>query len=450
MKKLNYLQSFQIFERLIVSDDVSHVLHALSGDSIVARLLFQLVNDDSSIYKDEEEVNFLELAEELNKFSFLPKKRRTSVNEWDVRFDRKSMPTRIGKIVNKIYNKVKGSLIYEDEVEIIVSKVDSVSIVLDEDGLFPFLFDDTISKQKKYGKCEIELLGFYEPDGTYNEYDTPVSYNMDLYDWHLDYYSYTSYTKMNVRSRGRYVAELVFNPEEFGTFSTSDKLPGYDAESNKINIIKPSNFQAKIKLVSNINITDADVEDFVNKAVAYIKTNKADSSAIIQEVRGEKIRYWYNRENYRSTKGQLGNSCMSYAHCQSYLDIYCANEEQVSLLILLSEDKLTARALLWELNDGDFFVDRCYSIFDSDAEIFYEWAKKKGYYYSKEGMIYHGSEPSSKTLSVSLAKCKFEYYPYLDTLKYLDDRSCILTNLVKGTYNYKVLQDTSGEFGFYR
>ena len=452
MKKMSYLQSFEIFERLIVSEDVSHVLFALSKESIVARLLFQLVNDDTSIYKDEEEINFIELAEELNKFSFIPKKRRNSKVSWEINFDRKSMPTRIGKIVNKIYNKVKKALVYEEEVEITVMKSGSIFIILDENCYFPFLFDDTLLEQQKYGKCEIDLLGYYESDGNYIEYDTPVSYNMDLYGWRLDYDNYTTYTKPPTPGRRvyRYAAELIFGPD-FDAFVSSDKATGYDAETNKINISEPSNFQAKVKLVSNIKgITDADVEDFVNKAVAYIKTNRADSSAVIQEVRGEKIRHWYNRENYKSTKGQLGNSCMSYAHCQSYLDIYCENKE-VSLLILLNEDKLIARALLWELDGGGFFVDRCYSIFDSDVEIFYEWAKKKGYYYNKNGAIYFDSKPSSKRLLVSLTKCKFQKYPYLDTLKYLDTNTGTLTNSIISLYgtNYRVLQDTDGSFTYY-
>jgi hypothetical protein len=120
---------------------------------------------------------------------------------------------------------------------------------------------------------------------------------------------------------------------------------------------------------------------------------------------------------------------MSYPHTQGYLDIYCKNTNSVSLLILKSkQEKLLARALLWKLDNGEYFLDRVYSVLNSDCIIFWRLAIEKGWIYKKRDDLYKGDELWTRNLSVNLDKSQFNTYPYLDTLCYLYEYNQTLTN----------------------
>jgi hypothetical protein len=87
-------------------------------------------------------------------------------------------------------------------------------------------------------------------------------------------------------------------------------------------------------------------------------------------------------------EGTLGNSCM--AKKSGIFNIYTENPEMCQLLILLNEeDKLIGRALIWKLkslnihksDEEVIFMDRQYSILESDVEKFRNYAKEKGWSY---------------------------------------------------------------------
>jgi len=120
-------------------------------------------------------------------------------------------------------------------------------------------------------------------------------------------------------------------------------------------------------------ITDSQLEEFVN---SYKATFDSKDESDFKLVSGEEIRKWYLEDNYLEVKGQLGNSCMRYERCQKYLDIYVQNPEVCSLLVLFDGDKVKGRALVWELSDGSKYMDRIYTITDSDKVLFREWAEK--------------------------------------------------------------------------
>jgi hypothetical protein len=186
-------------------------------------------------------------------------------------------------------------------------------------------------------------------------------------------------------------------------------------------------FELQVK--SNLFITDKDIEEFVNSTVSFLKMNKSDSESKIEEVKGEEIRFWYHRDNYQSLSGELGSSCMSYPHTQPFLDIYCKNTNSVSLLILKSkQEKLLARALLWKLDNGEYFLDRVYSVLNSDCIIFWRLAIEKGWIYKKRDDLFKGDTFWIGSLSVNLDKSQFNTYPYLDTLCYLYEYNQTLTN----------------------
>jgi hypothetical protein len=187
------------------------------------------------------------------------------------------------------------------------------------------------------------------------------------------------------------------------------------------------------KDVIKSNIEDKDLEDFVNayKAV-YDKIRNKENSFFL--VKGEDIRKWYLYENYESLSGQLGNSCMRYEKCQKYLDIYVDNTDVCQLLILKSEtpNKIIGRALIWKLIDDTFYMDRIYTINDSDRVLFEKYAKdNKISRYAKS--------------DVKVNPINYDYYPYMDTFIIYNYEDGILSSKTDDyDDNLLELQNTDG------
>ena len=208
---------------------------------------------------------------------------------------------------------------------------------------------------------------------------------------------------------------------------------------------------------SNFSFSDSDIEKFVNSYRGEIdKLN--DVFKQFELVKGDRIKYWYNLNNYQfdSPIGQLGKSCMRYEKCQKYFDIYTQNPDVCSLLILKTEDgeSIKGRALVWNLDNpqGTTYMDRIYTHEDSDIEIFKEYAQKNGWYrkhynnYQESGYIYdpNGIEVALGELSVKLKKGEYDYYPYLDSLKYYNTHTGELST--EETDDTIELTDTGGGY----
>lgn len=177
----------------------------------------------------------------------------------------------------------------------------------------------------------------------------------------------------------------------------------------------------KLLSLTKVNITDAQLEKFVN---AY-KSNfdlKSDAPNRLELVSGELVRKWYHENNYAEKKGQLGSSCMRYHKCQEYLDIYVHNPKVCNLLILYSDNtktKISARALVWKLTDGRTVLDRIYSNYDSDITLFEEYASEKGW------DIVKNLEFDSKN-EIQLEYWNHSKYPYMDNFMCLNIDTGIL------------------------
>ena len=133
--------------------------------------------------------------------------------------------------------------------------------------------------------------------------------------------------------------------------------------------------------VAGENVLDKDLEVFVNQWKATVdKIN--DRFQYFDVVDGEDIGHWYHHSNYKERSGCLGSSCMSNVN-SNYFDIYIKNVDVCKLIILRSiedDSLIVGRALLWTLSDGKKFVDRIYTIQDSDVQLFRDYAKENGWH----------------------------------------------------------------------
>lgn len=242
--------------------------------------------------------------------------------------------------------------------------------------------------------------------------------------------------------------ELVINTEKLREIDESSKLVW---TSNRQEIKVGRAIRSLLNSVYT-NFVDKDIEDFVNLYKATIdKFN--DKFALFEEVTGDKIGYWYHSSHYKIRSGTLGSSCMSYVD-EEFFDIYMSNPNVCSLVIYKSEEdneKIMGRALLWKLRDGKRYMDRVYTINDSDVQLFKDYAKENGWYCKRS----NSSSASNTSISpdgsiveldliVDIKPGYYEKYPYLDTLKFWNRSDGTLST--KSCSNCYTLEDTDGEY----
>lgn len=201
--------------------------------------------------------------------------------------------------------------------------------------------------------------------------------------------------------------------------------------------------------------TDIEIESFVDqyKKVMQMKT---DIFSRFKETKGEDIKHCYLVDNYESESGSLGGSCMRYSRCQDFFDIYIENPEKVTLVILLSErdsSKIAGRAILW-LDDNDrYIMDRIYTIRTADILLFKEYCNSKGYYHKERqdyssvtSFVLNGDELDDyeSKVVITLKKKSYEAYPYMDTMKYYNPVTGLISNRHSSVQGYIELTDTDG------
>lgn len=178
------------------------------------------------------------------------------------------------------------------------------------------------------------------------------------------------------------------------------------------------------KLLKSIFVkaSASQIEESVNEWVAM------NSPAEFMLVEGDDIARWYDGRRYSNLEktGSLEGSCMRYDSCENYFRIYTDNPGRVSMIILVECGMLLGRALLWNTDQGDKFMDRIYG---SDAVVskFIRYAKDNKYIYkayqsydSKTEVYLPDDDYCSKVdlkMSVTLSS-DFDEYPYIDTFSF--------------------------------
>lgn len=198
------------------------------------------------------------------------------------------------------------------------------------------------------------------------------------------------------------------------------------------------------------------VEEFVN----MLKAKKEQTKESFRIVEGEEIAYWYKQKNYAEVSGSLGNSCMR-SKSDYVFEIYVKNPEVCKMLILVQDEKLLGRALIWKVDDnpkeGDFqyFMDRQYTIKDSDIQKFRyyadenNWAWKTNNNHSSTRSVTYKGEVFNYDFDINLNKIKYSYFPYMDTFKRYDPENHILYNddyEDREQQGHYILDDTDGGY----
>ncbi len=270
----------------------------------------------------------------------------------------------------------------------------------------------------------------------------------------------------------------------------------YGVESPKISIMNKAGLQldkddAKVWQTSRNNIkigrlvkallnaakvtfTNPELEAFVNqyKATFDFLANILNQFDVVT---GKKIAYWYYYKHYEDGDGTLNNSCMSEVD-PDYFEIYTTNKN-VSLVILYDDEgtigengkytstHIKGRAILWNAyidGVGDVkFMDRIYTVQDSDVELFKQYAEKNKFWYkTRQSMnqnekITNGIDVITPHITVKIENGDFDYYPYTDTLSYVDIEKKEMTNYEPDASDYdegddhiRLLRDTEGGWDY--
>lgn len=195
-------------------------------------------------------------------------------------------------------------------------------------------------------------------------------------------------------------------------------------------------------------LNDKDFEVFSNA----LKAQDVSSYGKFMLVSGEDIRYWYNGRNYKDRQGSLTSSCMRYDNCSGYLDLYVENQDLINMLCLVdpSDERLLARALVWNTEQGTV-LDRIYGS-DVSVEAFRDYATNQGWlrrernsYEQPTHFLDADENPIRFRATLALDKWRFNYYPYMDTFKYLDTTSGSLTNSSRRSHD-AILEGTGGRY----
>ena len=209
--------------------------------------------------------------------------------------------------------------------------------------------------------------------------------------------------------------------------------------------------------VKNWNVNDVLIEKFVNLYKSYFSRDISK----LKIVEGDDILKYYLEDNYHvlsgSRNGSLWNSCMRQRERNKFMTLYAKNIDKVKMLVFFSDDdKVRARALLWEgVKDHKDstkeykFMDRIYYYYDHDINFFKDWAKENGYLCkweqsAKTEMLFDDGtgSPVKKSLYVMLDEHNLSYYPYLDTFKFFNFDKGRFSNSDSYNFDYILVQSS--------
>ena len=263
----------------------------------------------------------------------------------------------------------------------------------------------------------------------------------------------------HLKAEGNYISIV---PGEYDTISYLPKskmdkeLDVWNKNRVKIKIGRfIKKFFTEFSLVE-FKINDVEIEKFVNVYKSYFSVDDKN----FRIVEGSDIQKYYLEDSYHRENGYINgtlwNSCMRQRERNEFMKLYSVNSN-IKMLVLFSDDeKVKARALLWESGvfdeDGKEWkvMDRVYSFFDHQVDVFKKWAEENGYIYKwrqnakSEAYFLINGKKTRLNLSVVLENSDFETYPYLDTFKFFNVRDKRFSNNDYKFFDY-ILTSSRGE-----
>jgi hypothetical protein len=179
-------------------------------------------------------------------------------------------------------------------------------------------------------------------------------------------------------------------------------------------------------------MTAKDIEVFSN----LFRAESKKPQFTFQIMKGEDIRRYYYYEYHASDYGSLGVSCMRYESCQKMFNLYVENPDKISMVAMLNTSgNIMGRALLWNF-DGNKIMDRIYTINDEQLPFYFKkWATENGYLFKCQQNWYNsiqfeklGSDKKVLRLEIKLENYDFRHYPYMDTFKFFNPDTGVLSN----------------------
>lgn len=223
---------------------------------------------------------------------------------------------------------------------------------------------------------------------------------------------------------------------------------------------KPSRVIRKILIeaaIEDFEIKESDFEKFSYSIRSYVMTNgdgdpdSQAASATIVVCNGEFISNYYNHHNYApDVGGNLAGSCMRNVESE-YFDLYVDNYNVCHMAVALTpQHKVLGRALLWKTEQYGWCMDTIYAE-DHVRPMFINFAIANGMRYKAAQSCHHhafdmfnGERIAGGETHVMLREWDFSYYPYLDTLYYMDTNAPCIQNYSDGAD--RELRNTDGEF----
>lgn len=184
--------------------------------------------------------------------------------------------------------------------------------------------------------------------------------------------------------------------------------------------------------------TCKEFEDFSN----YFRSEIMHSGEFVI-LSGSDITRYYNRENYEEESGTLGNSCMRYESCEDYFKVY---EDHAKMLVIMKDNKILGRALLWEMSDKITLMDRIYTAYDYLYSTFITYAEEHKWWHRDNNSLLNDGDPqywltpddnymmaTSREFQIKLDK-QYDYFPYMDSFRYYhQDANLLSTNPLEDT-----------------
>jgi hypothetical protein len=156
--------------------------------------------------------------------------------------------------------------------------------------------------------------------------------------------------------------------------------------------------------------------------------------------------YYASSTNF---EGNLGRSCMQ-GRPGVYFEIY-DHEPSIKLLVVLKDNCMVGRALVFINAENTHFLDRRYAVNDNIEFALEQYGLKHGWYVKANNnmddvthWLHKDSSSHNTSVSIDIEKNDYKYYPYMDTFKYFTPDNYVIQTCENGA-EYKLVS-TSGDY----